>query len=330
MSLLRRPDFDIPLNHKKNLSLQLFNLSLPFGISKWNTSAQHQSPADKGGTSGVTSTIPSFRGSLTLEAALALSLFLFVCTTFLMIFPAMQVQFAIRQAAEQTAEEVAVLSSIPLADSLAAALPDGWGNEAAHLAGNGAGTLYLRERILQLADRDRLNTSWIRGGSSGVLILAEFPAENESKEDIVIHWLYAVNFTALPGVSLPVSGQVCRRMWTGSVRQNAERDVESDNIVYVAENGKVCHRSRDCTYLKLSVKSAGLDEIPALRNQDGAKYYPCERCVLHGECSSPVYITEEGNRYHVDSNCGGLRRMVDSVPAGETSLPLCSRCGGGS
>lgn len=213
---------------------------------------------------------------------------------------------------------------------LQAALPDGWGNEAAHLAGNGAGTLYLRERILQLADRDRLNTSWIRGGSSGVLILAEFPAENESKEDIVIHWLYAVNFTALPGVSLPVSGQVCRRMWTGSVRQNAERDVESDNIVYVAENGKVCHRSRDCTYLKLSVKSAGLDEIPALRNQDGAKYYPCERCVLHGECSSPVYITEEGNRYHVDSNCGGLRRMVDSVPAGETSLPLCSRCGGGS
>lgn len=138
MSLLRRPDFDIPLNHKKNLSLQLFNLSPPFGISKWNTSAQHQSPADKGGTSGVTSTIPSFRGSLTLEAALALSLFLFVCTTFLMIFPAMQVQFAIRQAAEQTAEEVAVLSSIPLADSLAAALPDGWGNEAAHLAGNGA------------------------------------------------------------------------------------------------------------------------------------------------------------------------------------------------
>lgn len=89
-----------------------------------------------------------------------------------------------------------MLSSIPLADSLAAALPDGWGNEAAHLAGNGAGTLYLRERILQLADRDRLNTSWIRGGSSGVLILAEFPAENESKEDIVIHWLYAVNFTA--------------------------------------------------------------------------------------------------------------------------------------
>ena len=136
--LLRRPDFDIPLNHKKNLSLQLFNLSPPFGISKWNTSAQHQSPADKGGTSGVTSTIPSFRGSLTLEAALALSLFLFVCTTFLMIFPAMQVQLAIRQAAEQTAEEVAVLSSIPLADSLAAALPDGWGNEAAHLAGNGA------------------------------------------------------------------------------------------------------------------------------------------------------------------------------------------------
>ena len=78
------------------------------------------------------------------------------------------------------------------------------------------------------------------------------------------------------------------------MRQNAERDVEIDNIVYVAENGKVCHRSRDCTYLKLSVKSAGLDEIPALRNQDGAKYYPCERCVLHGNVAARCILRKKG------------------------------------
>ena len=72
MSLLREPDFDIPLDHKKNLSLHTLKIFQSPNIVELNISAQHQSPADKGETSGVTSPSHSFfPGSLTLEAALA-------------------------------------------------------------------------------------------------------------------------------------------------------------------------------------------------------------------------------------------------------------------
>ena len=64
-----------------------------------------------------------------------------------------------------------------------------------------------------------------------------------------------------------------------------------------------------------------------VRNGDGAKYYPCERCWKEG--SEIVFLTEEGNRYHQTLNCSSLVRGIHAVRLWETGgLPPCSVCGG--
>lgn len=101
---------------------------------------------------------------------------------------------------------------------------------------------------------------------------------------------------------------------------------EADQIVYVAENGQVFHRSRECTHLTLSVMSGTAGQMGQLRNRYGAKYYACERCK--GE-ETLLFYTSDGTRYHNDRNCSGLKRTIFEYPLSETGgLRCCSRCGG--
>ena len=116
------------------------------------------------------------------------------------------------------------------------------------------------------------------------------------------------------------------RVWTGyDVERNAGGS-ESEEYVYITETGTVYHRERNCTHLTLSIELAGKDEVEQLRNESGAKYYPCEKCG--GDGSGLVYLTREGNRYHNTIECSGLKRTVRCIPLSEAGgRPPCSRCG---
>lgn len=98
------------------------------------------------------------------------------------------------------------------------------------------------------------------------------------------------------------------------------------DVVYVAENGEVYHIDAMCTHLFLSVRQVSLQEAYRSRNRNGERYSLCEYCEK-SEAMNTVYITEEGNRFHYKRNCTGLKRTVFEIPADETEgYRACSRC----
>ena len=90
-------------------------------------------------------------------------------------------------------------------------------------------------------------------------------------------------------------------------------------------NGNVYHKSRDCTHIRLSVRQEPESRVSGLRNVDGGKYHPCEKC---GGSGSRIYVTDTGDRYHSSAACSGLKREVIEIPLSQAEgWKACSRCG---
>ena len=111
------------------------------------------------------------------------------------------------------------------------------------------------------------------------------------------------------------------------LNSDSDEDDEAGTVVYVAQNGVVYHRSRECAYIDLSLHGINAAAVGELRNSQGGKYYPCELCGTAGELAV-VYLTDTGNRYHCSSQCSGISRTVyEMILTPDCVLPPCSRCG---
>lgn len=95
--------------------------------------------------------------------------------------------------------------------------------------------------------------------------------------------------------------------------------------VYITPTGSVYHLSNDCTHLNLSVRTVTLNQARNSKNENGEQYRPCMLCdVTHAIL---VFITEEGQCYHGERSCSGLKRTVRQVPLSEVSgRACCIRC----
>lgn len=121
-----------------------------------------------------------------------------------------------------------------------------------------------------------------------------------------------------------MANRCCMKAWTGYRSEGYGAGENQEELVYITERGTVYHKSRHCSYLALSIRSAEREEIERLRNADGAKYYPCESCGGNG---GEVFLTEQGNRYHASLSCSRLKRTVFTVPISETGgRGACSKC----
>ena len=269
----------------------------------------------------------SRQGSLTVEAALALTLFLLAAASFWGLFPAMQISMEIQAALEQASEEMAAaaygvgkITGSPEAEEEEGAL--------LRLASGGLSLAYARQRVIQLVGAERLEESCVWGGSGGLSFLGSSVLEEE-RVDLRVSYRVRLPFSVGPVGSLAVSQRSCRRAWTGQLAAEGGEEAETSGTrVYVTENGSVYHTTLDCTYLNLSVTAVSRGSAGSRRNQWGERYTPCQRCAKYEESASVVWITSQGQRYHTDRDCGGLSRNVRVVQLEETILPPCSRCGG--
>ncbi len=274
-------------------------------------------------------------GSLTVEAALLLPLFLLAVYLFWTFFPALQAQVRLQFAMDEVTENLAKQSVLYAALSENGELDSSelqgeeWGEELLTSLTNTAWTSYAKAEVVSMVGETALSHFPIENGKSGL----SFSGSSWDPEgDIDLAVRYRLTFPAGFGQSLTleVKQHSLRKCWTGQDSDTGEKGAETagEEIVYVTPTGTVYHRSPDCYHLKITVRSVSFSQVEEERNQSGAKYYPCERCAASLSGVSAVYITSEGNRYHVSSDCPGLRRTVSAVPLSEVGdLRACSSCG---
>ena len=122
--------------------------------------------------------------------------------------------------------------------------------------------------------------------------------------------------------------KVTVRAWTGKDFEEFQDDVQLEKMVYLTESGSVFHRSLGCSYLNVSVSRVAGSTISSAKNKYGETYSACEICSRGQAPAGSVYITKQGNRYHNQENCSGLKRSVRMVKESEAEgMPACSRCG---
>ncbi len=239
---------------------------------------------------------PNDQGSLSIEAACAVPLFLMLVFALLSFFSVIQTELLVGSALSDTARELSRTCDPEFSEKAPAMVLQA-------LSENGG-------------DRGDFN------GKSGLDIsCGQFGTLGEE-----------YRITASCPVGIPFFSTVSERFKSEisvSSRSFSGKTFTEEiggQPVYVTEYGRVYHTSINCRVLRPSVTAVDVSALSGLRNKDGKIYYPCGICGS-GPRGGQVFVTDYGTSWHSDRSCAGLRRGIRRIPlseAGERSL--CSFC----
>lgn len=274
-------------------------------------------------------------GSITIEATIALSVFmmfmLFIQSFMMVINSYMSVQICINNIAMDTAKNkyymqmadaVAEKSKIwsEIKNETEKKLKDNVyiPRELTSKLEDGAEILYLSQRLRSKMGDEALGEQLCDIDN---LTLAKSSIENNIV-DMVVEYKMKIPYIN-KYLSLVQRGRV--REWTG------EDITESKVEVYITKTGDVYHKTRDCSYLIVKISKAYYSQIDELRNSSGGKYTKCLLCVKDKpQKNIGIFITEDGDKYHIDLKCSGIKRNLIAVDISQVgNRKLCSRCGQG-
>lgn len=235
-----------------------------------------------------TKTLPCIRmrASITVEAALAVPVFVLFVVLFLGLFRVEQVELQMNQALSHTVSEIAMKSEYLFTDLMKA-----------------------KPMLVKQLKSQECAEEYIRNGWQGIAVTS-----TESDDDYVR--LSATYEICLP-VSLfgwqylEVTQSAVARRWTG----DAGLSEEDDAWVYITPYGAAYHQVSSCRYLDLSVWAAPKVQVAALRNENGEKYDACTICAQdsYKSVDATVYVTGYGTLYHHTLDCRNLKRTVYRV-----------------
>lgn len=255
------------------------------------------------------------RGSLTVEAAVAVPLFLFVMIAVLQYGAVMGTAARFGAALSEAGKSIATASyAVKYGGDL---------SEVPEIAAVALTEAYAQGKVMNQTG----DTSAVRNAN---MLLSSF-LKNDNTIDLVLTYQLRspVNIAVLPQNFFIQRARV--RAWTGRAGSGGNDTSEGEEVqteyVYVTETGTVYHDDPDCTYLNPSVRAVNADRLSTLRNRGGAIYHRCELC---GEANpaGTVYITRDGTRYHSSVSCSGLKRTVRQVSKEELGdMHACSKCG---
>lgn len=266
-----------------------------------------------------------FRGSMTVEASMALPLFIFFFVNIMTLFNIMKVQVDIEAALHQTGSELAFRAfDLRFGKERLSGESDSDALDA--IAGAG-GLVYAREEIRNYLG-EGIDKSCITGGFDGISFLQSQVLLGNDIIDLVMDYKVHPMIPVIGFKEIPVEGRFYGHAWTGyDISMGLVTEGSEEEMVYVTENGEVYHRDVDCMHLKVKVESVDKKDLSHLRNRDGKIYYACEYCGGNVGAGN-VFITGFGTRYHTSVSCPGLKRKIYTIPISEAAGKRpCSSCG---
>ncbi len=248
------------------------------------------------------------KGSLTIEASLAIPIFLFalIAIIYLMEMLAMQmcVRIGMHSAIESLCEESSLLWSVS--------------------------TNEMEEMIVEAIGEEKLEKSIIVDGKNGIDC-----SESEISVTSGVITLRATYVLKLPlpqfgDIGLTYQEEMTSKAWIGYVSGITNNQ---EQVVYITDNASVYHTDLACTHLALDISAVSYEGLDNLRNEYGEIYSGCSKCI--GEVDEGtldngiVYICNTGSHYHSSLSCSGLTRTIYEVSLSEViGMGICSRCGG--
>lgn len=195
---------------------------------------------------------------------------------------------------------------------------------------------FYKNKMKEFLDIEEINQSCIKDGYNGVHTYLSSYMQEEDAVDIILIYKIKIPLVFFSLKDMQMVQRVRLRGWNGhrvaakNDGKNAAGDTteEDKNIVYITETGRVYHLSKECTHLKLSIQSIKYSQIEISRNVNGGKYHKCFLCCEDNiSLNHQVYITNTGDRYHQNLNCSGLKRTIIAIPISKIgNRSLCKRC----
>lgn len=255
------------------------------------------------------------KGSMTVEAALVLPLFLFAFLNLVSLMELYRLQSNLSQAMYTTVKEMAVYGH---------AYSQLTKDDCNHLESYGLTYLYGAGRVKSCLSDNYLEHAPIAGGFTGISWLHSTMMENQCI-DFVATYQATPMFGSMGFAKIPLYNRLRTRAWTGYDIPLIQEQQQNTKLVYMTPQGDVYHETKSCPYLRLSIRAVAKEEVGNLRNQDGSIYYPCGQCA--GKENNTVFITLYGNKYHTSLTCGGLKRTIEAVPlANVGERHACTKC----
>ena len=236
------------------------------------------------------------RGSITVEATIAVSIFFFAMIMLTNLLEVIYLQTTVRSALCSVGKQMAAEGYYqPLVVSS-----------------------QMESRMVENIGEDVLNNSMIAGGAEGLDCSRSRSYLTTTIMELVVDYQIELPILMFQIPILNQSESILVKGWTGD--ESLGLSLGDYEIVYVTDYGMVYHSDISCTYLELSIRPVQSNNIPSA-------YTPCELCGAPSGLQKTVYITEYGNRYHRTLNCQGLKRNIHAVPKKDVyGIGGCSKC----
>lgn len=266
---------------------------------------------------------------MTVEASIVLPLFLFLFLNLGCAIEMVRLQGNLQLALWQTGRELSVYGYALDSGEMPAEAPgdEDWWKD---LGGKVFSSVYIKNRLVKLAGKAYLDSSPLTRGTESLQLWQSDIFGSGDIMDIVVTYSVSPWSTLAGFPSFRMVNRYYAHIWNGYQVAGEEENAAGNKTVYVTSESEVYHLHRDCTHLRLSVRAIAGNKVDQIRNQKGGRYRPCEKCGDNG-IRNILYITEEGDCYHFDRECSGLRRSIYAVLLREAAnMRPCSRCSQGA
>ena len=265
----------------------------------------------------------SLSASMTLEASIALPLFIFFFVNIIAAIDIIRVQSEMEATLHQVGNDACLIAfdmreGEKLVDSE---------NDALRIMETGGLNGFVYYQVKKRLDEKLDNTAVMDGVNVNNMLSSRIMMGNDIV-DIVIDYRVHPIISLIGFKSFLAESRYYGHAWTGyDIRGGDSIGQQTEEMVYVTEHGSVYHRDVGCIYLKPSIKSVPYAQLGSMRNKDRSRYYACEYCgedVNGGD----VFITDYGEHFHTRVDCPGIKRKIYTIPISEVGGKApCSGCG---
>ena len=189
-------------------------------------------------------------------------------------------------------------------------------------SGNNLSGFSAKAAFLASVNRKFLDHSALAGGSAGAAAACRLTLNSKGEYIVSVRYYIRKTMPFLSTYATSHEQSVRQKSMTGYV---PDGDELKEGYVYITPHEAVYHKDLSCTHLALDIS---VDEDVEKYKNKQTRYKPCDKCTKYekGDVSC-VYVAKEGESYHTDLGCSGLKRTVKQVDLSTLKgMKPCTRC----